>query len=557
MRVLVPGSIPGILLTGMLAIAGLAAPASAAEDASALALRLRSRTPAAEIDGRYRVVETAATWNLKETAVIVCDMWDLHHCLNAVRRAKEMAPRMDQVLKAMRDRGALIVHAPSSCMDAYKNRPGRYQAIATPRSRSLPKDIGQWCNQIPSEEKGAYPIDQSDGGEDDDPAEHREWAAKLTAMGRDSKAPWKSQTDLLTITDADVISDSGEEIWSVFAARRIKNVILVGVHLNMCVLGRPFGLRQMAKNRKNVVLMRDMTDTMYNPERRPYVSHFAGTDLMIEHVEKFVCPTITSDQVLGGTPFRFSGDKRPYLALLIAEDEYKTEISLPEFASDHLTRDYALDYVFADATDRNHLPSIGVLAKADAALVSVRRRVLRTDEVEALRKFVAAGKPIIGIRTASHAFAPRRDEAVPPGHEAWTTFDADVLGGNYQGHHPEGTKVAVSAAPGATDHPILRGIDPAKLVGHGSLYKVSPLARSATPLLLGTISGHPTEPIAWTNAPATHGRVFYTSLGHIDDFKTNEFQRLLRNSIDWATGFQPTDTKGRTAVSTTKTLTSP
>src|SRR5262249_36586335 len=156
-----------------------------------------------------------------------------------------------------------------------------------------------WCTQIPSEEKGVYPIDQSDGGEDDDPAEHREWAAELAAKGRDPKAPWKSQTNLLTIADADVISDSGEEIWSVFAARRIKNVILVGVHLNMCVLGRPFGLRQMAKNGKNVVLMRDMTDTMYNSERRPYVSHFAGTDLMIEHVEKYVCPTITSDQVLG------------------------------------------------------------------------------------------------------------------------------------------------------------------------------------------------------------------------------------------------------------------
>jgi hypothetical protein len=76
----------------------------------------------------------------------------------------------------------------------------------------------------------------------------------------------------------------------------------------MCVLGRPFGLRQMAKNGRDVVLMRDMTDTMYNPARSPHVSHFAGTELMVEHVEKYVCPTITSDQVLGGAPFRFKGD---------------------------------------------------------------------------------------------------------------------------------------------------------------------------------------------------------------------------------------------------------
>ena len=118
--------------------------------------------------------------------------------------------------------------------------------------------------------------------------------------GRDPKAPWKSQTDLLTIADEDYISDSGEEIWSILEARGIKHVVLMGVHLNMCVLGRPFGLRQMAKNGKDVALMRDMTDTMYNPKRAPYVSHFAGTDLMIEHVEKFVAPSIT-ERIRPGT----------------------------------------------------------------------------------------------------------------------------------------------------------------------------------------------------------------------------------------------------------------
>jgi hypothetical protein len=66
----------------------------------------------------------------------------------------------------------------------------------------------------------------------------------------------------------------------------------------------------MAKNGKHVVLMRDMTDTMYNPARSPYVNHFQGTDLIVEHIEKFVCPTITSDQFLGGKPFRFKGDGR-------------------------------------------------------------------------------------------------------------------------------------------------------------------------------------------------------------------------------------------------------
>ena len=95
-------------------------------------------------------------------------------------------------------------------------------------------------------------------------------------------------------------------------AEGIKNVILVGVHTNMCVLGRPFGLRRLASNAKNVVLCRDLTDTMYNPDMWPYVSHFEGTDLIIEHIEKWVCPTITSDQLLGDEPFRFENDTRTH-----------------------------------------------------------------------------------------------------------------------------------------------------------------------------------------------------------------------------------------------------
>jgi len=59
-----------------------------------------------------------------------------------------------------------------------------------------------------------------------------------------------------------------------------------------------------------VALVRDLTDTMYNPKRKPFVDHFAGTDLVVEHIEKHWCPTVTSDQVLGGAPFRFAQSPR-------------------------------------------------------------------------------------------------------------------------------------------------------------------------------------------------------------------------------------------------------
>jgi nicotinamidase-related amidase len=299
-------------LAWVLGMVGLVAPSSVGAEPGPLALRLRSQVEAPDGSGQYRTVEKSAAWDPKASAVIVCDMWDLHHSLNATLRLKEMAPRMDQMLRAARARGVLIIHAPSSCMDTYKDHPARKRAIETPLAKDLPRDIGKWCYQIPSEARGTYPIDQAKGENDDDPSAQEQWLVKLATLGREPAHPWKSETELLTIDpDVDVISDKGEEIWSILEDRGIKHVILTGVHTNMCVLGRPFGLRRMVENGKDAVLLRDLTDTMYNPERAPYVNHFAGTDLIIAHIEKYVCPTITSDQFLGGAPFKYQGDPRP------------------------------------------------------------------------------------------------------------------------------------------------------------------------------------------------------------------------------------------------------
>ena len=78
----------------------------------------------------------------------------------------------------------------------------------------------------------------------------------------------------------------------------------------MCVLGRPVAIRQLVKLGKQVVLVRDMTDTMYNHRMRPFVDHFAGTELVVEHVEKYWCPTIESTDFVGGEAFRFAGKSR-------------------------------------------------------------------------------------------------------------------------------------------------------------------------------------------------------------------------------------------------------
>jgi nicotinamidase-related amidase len=275
--------------------------ATTATPESSLSLSLRTRGE----DGKPKLVPES--WPTNETAIIVCDMWDLHHCHNAVIRETEMAPRMNDVLENARSQGVFIIHAPSNCMKAYEGHPARDRAKSAPQAASLPDKIGEWCKQLPSEQQVKYPLDQTDGGEDDDPADHAKWVEQLAAKGLNPRAPWSRQTDVLQIVaDKDAISDSGVEIWNLLQERGIQNVILMGVHLNMCVAGRPFGLRQMAKNGKHVVLMRDLTDTMYNPASWPHVDHLRGTELFVEHVEKYICPTITSDQFIGGKPFAFS-----------------------------------------------------------------------------------------------------------------------------------------------------------------------------------------------------------------------------------------------------------
>jgi type 1 glutamine amidotransferase len=140
----------------------------------------------------------------------------------------------------------------------------------------------------------------------------------------------------------------------------------------------------------------------------------------------------------------------------------------------------------------------------------------------------------MGIRTASHAFDARGK--APEGHAELKDFDATILGGNYAGHHRNDLKVTVSIVPGAEKNALLQGVT-LPFTSGGSLYKNTPLKDYTTPLLLGTIEGAPSEPVAWIRlSPTEKGtrRVFYTSLGHKSDFDQPGFRRLLVNGVQWA-----------------------
>ena len=261
--------------------------------ADELQLQLRSRTQ----DGAAS--EKAAAWDARKTALIICDMWDDHWCRSAARRVVEMAGPMNDVVKSARARGVFIIHAPSTCTGFYKDTPQRRRAQAAPFVKTpvplvTTERWGTCWYWIDGKREGVLPIDDSDMG------------CSCTGRKCEIRTPWTRQIASIEIGPDDAITDDGQETWNLLAGCGIDNVILCGVHLNMCVLGRPFAIRQMVTLGRNVALMRDYIDTMYNPERPPGGTHFTGNALMIEHVEKYWCPSFTSTDLTGRAPFRFS-----------------------------------------------------------------------------------------------------------------------------------------------------------------------------------------------------------------------------------------------------------
>jgi hypothetical protein len=216
------------------------------------------------------------------TAIIVCDMWDRHWSRGAAERVDAMATRMNRVLTAARDKGAIIIHAPSDTLSFYEDALARRRMLALPL-REPPSDV-----ELPD---APLPINDSDGGSDTGELEvHYPWTRQHAAIEIDD--------------DRDLISDNGHEIYAALGHYEIEQVIIMGVHTNMCVLNRSFAIKQLVRWSVRVALVRDLTDAMYNPARPPYVSHDEGTELVIGYIERFWCPTIVSTDLLASTTKR-------------------------------------------------------------------------------------------------------------------------------------------------------------------------------------------------------------------------------------------------------------
>ncbi|MFZ9091795.1 MAG: protein kinase domain-containing protein, partial [Planctomycetaceae bacterium] len=184
------------------------------------------------------------SWKPEKTALIICDMWDDHWCKSAARRVDEMAPALNKTVTAAREKGVFIIHAPSSVVDFYENTPQRKLAQEAPFAKAptklstSPRWGTAWCWTDP-EYEAVLPIDDSDMG------------CSCKGEKCEIREAWSRQIDLIELKEGDALTDNGQETFNLFAERGIDNVILCGVHLNMCVLGRPFAIRQMVKLNKN------------------------------------------------------------------------------------------------------------------------------------------------------------------------------------------------------------------------------------------------------------------------------------------------------------------
>jgi nicotinamidase-related amidase len=233
-------------------------------------------------------------WNIAQAAVVVCDMWDAHHCVSAARRVDELAPRMNEVLHGLRARGALIVHAPDACMDFYAGTPARTRAIRAPFAPAPYRT--DWHSWDP-DELAVMPATLTDPGL---------CSCDSPAPCGDTPSHGIRQTAVIDIDPGDVVTDDGQDFYNVLEERGIADVLVMGVHTNICVLSRPYGIRQLVYWGKRPVLCRDLTDAFHRDPR----GHVWGTDHVVAHIDRRWCPTITSDQLVGGAPFRFAADDR-------------------------------------------------------------------------------------------------------------------------------------------------------------------------------------------------------------------------------------------------------
>lgn len=260
-----------------------------------------------------------------------------------------------------------------------------------------------------------------------------------------------------------------------------------------------------------------------------------------------------------------------HIVLVSGDEEYRSEEGLPQLgkilAKHHGFKCTVLfavdDKGFIDPVCRTNIPGLEALATADLMVIATRFRDLPDDQMKHIVDYVESGRPIVGMRTATHAF--KIDSSPTYARYTWTSkewdggFGRQVLGEtwiNHHGHHGKQSTRGI-LVPGVKNHPILRGIKDGDIWGPTDVYEVRlPLPGDSRPLVSGQVvenmqsdgkpvvgeQNEPMMPIAWTKTyvgqQGKSARVFTTTMGSSQDLLSEGVRRLLVNACYWAVNLE-------------------
>ena len=261
------------------------------------------------------------------------------------------------------------------------------------------------------------------------------------------------------------------------------------------------------------------------------------------------------------------------VVLISGDEEYRSEEALPQLAKILAERHgFTCKVLFAigddgtiNPTRTDNIPGLEALRTADLMLIATRFRDLPDDQMKEIDAYLNSGRPVIGLRTATHAFNIAEGKTYD--RYSWKSkldgweggFGRQVLGETWISHHGDHGKQSTRGmiAPGAGEHPILRGIKSGDIWGPTDVYGVRlPLPGDSQPLVLGEVvagmepDGVPVEgkkndpmpPVAWvktfTGTEGKPSRVFTTTMGAATDLPNAGVRRLLVNAVYWATGLE-------------------
>ena len=231
--------------------------------AAEIELTLQTRDPATG-----KIVLTPERVDPKRVGVIAVDVWNFHWCKTATMRVDAIVPRMNRALDAARALGMTVMLCPSDVVDNYVGYPQREVVFALPKV-PVPSVVNVTCPPVPDA-----------GG---------------CACGRERCAVnygWDGMHPALHIGKADLMPDTQAEVYAICAKHGLTHLIYVGFHTQVCLLGKPMGLKAMKSAGLRCVLARDMTDAHpgYDPSRN--FTPDLNTEQVVEHFEKHLSPTI-------------------------------------------------------------------------------------------------------------------------------------------------------------------------------------------------------------------------------------------------------------------------